>query len=76
MVIPGGRLLWLKPLRVALPKGLSGLGRASDILVDQVKAIDNQRLRKRLGVLPDPYPGELRNKLLLILDYVEESLAN
>jgi mRNA-degrading endonuclease toxin of MazEF toxin-antitoxin module len=52
------------------------LGRASDILVDQVKAIDNQRLRKRLGVLPDPYPGELRNKLLLILDYVEESLAN
>jgi mRNA interferase MazF len=64
------------PLRVALPKGLSGLGRASDILVDQVKAIDNQRLRKRLGVLPDPYLGELRNKLLLILDYVEESLSN
>jgi mRNA interferase MazF len=59
-------------LRVALPKGLSGLGRASDILVDQVKAIDNQRLRKRLGALPDPYLGELRNKLLLILDYVEE----
>jgi mRNA interferase MazF len=64
------------PLRVALPKGLSGLSRASDILVDQVKAIDNQRLRQRLGVLPDPYLGELRNKLLLILDYVEESLSN
>ena len=64
------------PLRVALPKGLSGLGRASDILVDQVKAIDNQRLRKRLGLLPDRYLGELRNKLLLILDYVEESLSN
>jgi mRNA interferase MazF len=64
------------PLRVALPKGLSGLGSASDILVDQVKAIDNQRLRKRLGVLPDPYLGELRKKLLQILDYVEESLSN
>ncbi|HEU4341430.1 MAG TPA: type II toxin-antitoxin system PemK/MazF family toxin [Candidatus Binatia bacterium] len=63
------------PLRVAVPKGVSGLGRASDILVDQVKAIDIRRLRKRLGLLPDPYLGELRNKLLLILDYVEESLA-
>jgi mRNA interferase MazF len=64
------------PLRVALPKGTSGIGRASDILVDQVKAIDIRRLRKRLGALPDPYLGELRNKLLLILDYVEESLAS
>src|SRR5688572_27923657 len=64
------------PLRVAVPKGVSGLGRASDILVDQVKAIDIRRLRKRLGLLPDPYLGELRNKLLLVLDYVEESLAS
>lgn len=64
------------PLRVALPKGLSGLGRASDILVDQVKAIDNRRLRKSLGVLPDPYLSELRSKLLLILDYVEENLTS
>ena len=63
------------PLRVALPKGLSGLGRASDILVDQIKAIDNRRLRKRLGGLPDPYLGDLRKKLLLILDYVEESVV-
>jgi hypothetical protein len=32
-------------------------------------------LRKILGGLPDPYLGELRNKLLLILDYVEESIS-
>ena len=63
------------PLRVALPKGLTGLSRASDILVDQVKAIDNRRLRKELGALTDPYLGERRRKLLLILDYVEESLS-
>ncbi|MBI4490197.1 MAG: type II toxin-antitoxin system PemK/MazF family toxin [Deltaproteobacteria bacterium] len=61
------------PLRVALPKGLSGLGHASDILVDQVKSIDNRRLRRKLGPLPDPYLSELRQKLLLILDFVEES---
>jgi mRNA interferase MazF len=61
------------PLRVALPKGISGLKRPSDILVDQLKAIDNRRLRQRLGPLPDPYLTELRHKLLLVLDFVEES---
>jgi len=60
-------------LRVALPKGVSGLDRASDILVDQVKAIDNRRLRRKLGAVPDPYLGELRRKLLLILDFAEEA---
>ena len=64
------------PLRVALPTGVSGLGRASDILVDQIKAIDNRRLRRRFGVLQDPYLSELRRKVLLILDFVEESLSN
>lgn len=63
------------PLRVAVPKGISGLGRPSDILVDQIKAIDNRRLRRRIGPLPDPYMGELRHKLLLILDFVEESFS-
>lgn len=63
------------PLRVALPKRVSGLGRPSDILVDQVKAIDNRCLRRKLGPLPDPYLSELRQKLLLILDFVEESLS-
>lgn len=60
-------------LRVALPKGVSGLERASDILVDQVKAIDNRRLRRQLGPLPDPYLSELRRKLLCVLDFVEEA---
>jgi len=63
------------PLRVAVPKGVSGLGRPSDILVDQIKAIDNRRLRRKIGPLPDPYIGELRHKLLLILDFVEESFS-
>jgi len=61
------------PLRVALPKGVSGLSRASDVLVDQIKSIDNRRLRRKLGALPDPYLSELRTKVLLILDFVEET---
>ena len=62
-------------LRVSIPQGISGLTATSDILVDQIKAIDNQRFRKELGALPDPYLGELRKKLLQILDFVEESLS-
>jgi len=66
---------FVNPLRVAIPKGVSGLTRSSDILVDQVKSIDNRRLRRKLAALPDPYLSELRQKLLLILDFVEESLS-
>ena len=62
------------PLRVALPKGVSGLSRASDVLVDQIKSIDNRRLRRKLGALSDPYLSELRTKVLQILDFVEESV--
>ncbi len=63
------------PLRVALPTEVSGLKRPSDILVDQIKSIDNRRLRKKLGAIPDPYLSELRAKVLLILDFIEESLS-
>lgn len=62
-------------LRVALPREVSGLRQSSDILVDQIKAIDSRRLRRKLRPLPDRYLSELRHKLLLILDFVEESLS-
>ena len=63
------------PLRVAIPRGVSGLTRASDVLVDQIKAIDNRRLRRLLGESPDPYLRDLRRKVLMVLDYVEEALG-
>ena len=40
----------------------------SDILIDQVRAIDNSRFRKRLGVLDNPSIVKLRENLRLILD--------
>lgn len=64
------------PLRVAIPQGVSRLSHPSDILVDQVKAVDNRRLRRRLAALPDPYLSELRHKLLLVLDFIEEGLSS
>ena len=38
-------------LRVHLRKGEAGLTRSSDIMVDQIRAIDNRRFLKRLGII-------------------------
>ena len=37
-----------KLLRVHLKKGEAGLNQNSDILIDQIRAIDNRRFKKRL----------------------------
>lgn len=41
------------PLRVRIPKGVAGLTSASDILIDQILAWDNDLFRQELGVLPE-----------------------
>jgi len=55
-------------LRVHLPKGTAGLREGSDILVDQIRAIDNRRFRRRLGQLTEPqqekFLGNLRTIIL------------
>ena len=53
-------------LRVHLRKEL--LHKPSDILVDQVRAIDNQRLLKRLGQLTKEQRDTLKNNLRIVLD--------
>ncbi len=50
-------------LRVHLAKGPSGLREDSDILVDQIRAIDNRRLRKHLGRLTDRQKEKLLENL-------------
>ncbi len=51
----------VKILRIHLKKGEAGLKSDSDIIVDQIRAIDNKRLRERLGELSD------KNKHLLLI---------
>jgi mRNA interferase MazF len=53
-------------LRVHLKKGQ--LDKASDILVDQVRAIDNKRLLKRLGKLTSEQADSLKTNLSVVLD--------
>jgi mRNA interferase MazF len=53
-------------LRVHLKKGQ--LEKLSDILVDQVRAIDNNRLIKKLGQLTKEQKHDLKVNLRIVLD--------
>ena len=53
-------------LRVHLKKGQ--LDKLSDILVDQVRAIDNKRLLKKLGPLTKEQKNDLKASLRIVLD--------
>ncbi len=53
-------------LRVHLKKGQ--LDKLSDILVDQIRAIDNKRLIKRLGKLTKDQVQHLKDNIRIVLD--------
>ena len=53
-------------LRVHLKKGQ--LDKLSDVLVDQIRAIDNRRLIKKLGILNREQKEKLKENLRIVLD--------
>ena len=53
-------------LRVHLKK--NQLDKLSDVLVDQIRAIDNKRLLSKLGQLTKEQQAKLRNNLRIVLD--------
>ncbi len=55
-------------LRVHLKKGMANLYQECDILVDQLRAIDNKRLIKKIGILPDSLINITRENLKIVLD--------
>ena len=57
-----------KLLRISLKKGTGQLEKDCDILIDQIRAIDNQRLLKPLGTVPEFLWSQLRNSLRIVLD--------
>jgi mRNA interferase MazF len=62
-VIPSARFL-----RVHLAAGEANLAQASDILVDQVRAVDNVRLKKKLGTISPDNQQLLDENLAIVLD--------
>lgn len=55
-------------LRVNLKSGEAGLTRDSAIMLDQIRAIDNRRLVKKLGQLPVVYVDAVVEQLKICLD--------
>lgn len=55
-------------LRVHLKKGMANLHEACDIMIDQVRAIDNKRLVKKVGELPHELISQIRENLTIVLD--------
>lgn len=57
-------------LRVRLTQNVaSGLAQESEILIDQIQALDNRRLIEKLGNLSPVQVLELRMKVKAILDF-------
>jgi mRNA interferase MazF len=55
-------------LRVHIKKGTANLNESCDIMIDQVRAIDNKRLLKKLGELPESLSIKVKENLSIILD--------
>lgn len=57
------RIVGENVLRVRLPVGIAGNARECEIMIDQSRAIDNRRFKRKLGVLPAPLLREVKDKL-------------
>lgn len=55
-------------LRVHLEGGMANFLEDCDILIDQLRAIDNARLIRKVGILPQNLITKVRQNILIILD--------
>lgn len=55
-------------LRVHLKKGTANLKSESDIMIDQIRAIDNRRLTTKVGELPKDIQSIVKDNIKIILD--------
>jgi len=55
-------------LRIHLNDAINKLGKKSDVIVDQVRAIDNRRLLRRKGILSSKQLAQLKTSLRIVMD--------
>jgi mRNA interferase MazF len=55
-------------LRVLIKKGTANLKVASDIMIDQIRAIDNKRLKNKIGELPKDLHLKVKDNIKIIMD--------
>ena len=56
-------------LRVHLKKGEANIQDNCDIMIDQIRAIDNTRLIKKIGDLPAHLIDKVKENILIVLDF-------
>ncbi|MBB6327373.1 mRNA interferase MazF [Algoriphagus iocasae] len=56
-------------LRVRIDQKDTGLDQESEILVDQIRALDNRRFLEKLGKISKEKALELRTKLKAVMDF-------
>ena len=55
-------------LRIHLVKGNANLKEGCDIMIDQIRAIDNKRLLKKIGELDQREIDKIKSNLSIVLD--------
>ncbi len=55
-------------LRIHIKEGIANMHQDCDIMIDQIRAIDNKRLIKRTGKLPKELSEIVKENLKIILD--------
>lgn len=55
-------------LRVHLKRGMANLNENCDIMIDQIRAIDNKRLIKKVGILPADLIDIVKENIKITLD--------
>jgi mRNA interferase MazF len=56
-------------LRIRINKGLCGLSENSDIMIDQIRAIDNSRFVKKIGFVTNEMKLKIQENIKNILDF-------
>lgn len=57
-------------LRVHIKKGEANLHQNCDIMIDQIRAIDNNRLTKKIGYLPTNLVNIVKENLMIVTDLI------
>jgi mRNA interferase MazF len=56
-------------LRIRIIKGSCGLNENSDIMIDQIRAIDNSRFIKKIGFVSNDMKIKLKENIQIVLDF-------
>jgi len=55
-------------LRIHLKKGIANLHQDCDIMIDQIRAIDNNRLINKVGDLPNELIDLVKENIMIVID--------